>query len=174
MPNPTAADYLNLSKEIYKDTYFKRKRIISKINGKSTQDWEIVTEINDKKSGLQGAMVVPRSEYGKVVYHHQRPSQAIFVARGTEITSLQDVKADIDMAFSPIPQTLEHQKGHSQDKADNQYVQYDKFVNKSLKKYRPQNYSFTGHSLGGGLAATKVLNIMPKRFLLQVQIVLDI
>lgn len=150
---PTTADYLNLSKEIYNDRYFNGTLKFKKIKGKDNQTWEIVTKINDKKSGLQGAMVVPKSEYGKVVYHHQRPSQAIFVARGTEITSLQDVKADIDMAFSPIPQTLEHQKGHSQDKADNQYVQYDKFVNKSLKKYRPQNYSFTGHSLGGGLAA---------------------
>lgn len=36
--------------------------------------------------------------------------------------------------------------------AQNQFIQYDAFVRQTIQAYNPQNYSFTGHSLGGALA----------------------
>ena len=35
---------------------------------------------------------------------------------------------------------------------NNQFVEYEEFVNQTVKKYNPKDYSFTGHSLGGALA----------------------
>ncbi|WP_420919918.1 lipase family protein, partial [Carnobacterium maltaromaticum] len=36
--------------------------------------------------------------------------------------------------------------------ANNQFIQYDAFVQQTIKDFKPENYSFTGHSLGGALA----------------------
>lgn len=114
-------------------------------------------------------MVVPADEYDDVVYHHKQPSQAIFVARGTEPTSYKDWNADLQLGTGDTPETIEKNiqkqekiikdtpltqpskiydaQATKENLENNQFVQYDKFVNDSLKKYQPKEYSFTGHSL---------------------------
>lgn len=88
--NVTDADYWTLSRDIYNDDYLKPgyKFITKKSVKRPIQDivihhnWKTVTSINDVNSDLQAAMVVPAEEYKSVVNYRQRPSQAIFVARG--------------------------------------------------------------------------------------------
>lgn len=176
----TDADYWTLANKIYDDEKLRPKAKFYAQNSLNNPDqdivdhhnWKTVTSINDKNSDLQAAMVVPSDEYDAVVKHHQQPSQAIFVSRGT--SSLRDWQTNAtELATGATPKTLEkitqEQKkepiytatnnahidpaGTLQQVAEeNQFVQYDKFVSKSLKKYKPKEYSFTGHSLGGALA----------------------
>lgn len=203
--NATDADYWTLAHNIYKNKYltpgqeFQTKKSIKNPDQDiiDNHNWITVTSINDKNSDLQAAMVVPADEYEAVVKHHQQPSQAIFVARGT--SSARDWETNIsELATGHTPQTIE--KNYQNAKKENpeirsrleeiqsannnpnnklnqstknfinqgtndalkiipnnpkepanQFIQYDKFVDDNLKKYKPKEYSFTGHSLGGGL-----------------------
>ncbi len=174
----TDADYWALADGIYEDEQLTpgQEFDTAKSVSNPTQDikenhkWVTVTSINDKNSDLQAAMVVPADEYDAVVKYHQQPSQAIFVARGT--SSARDWETNInELATGATPNTLkkvnqglENKQANSalnsyqidpiatlkQHINENQFIQYDKFVDDNLKKYQPKEYSFTGHSLGGG------------------------
>lgn len=170
--NVTDADYWTLSRDIYNDDYLKPgyKFITKKSVKRPIQDivihhnWKTVTSINDVNSDLQAAMVVPAEEYKSVVNYRQRPSQAIFVARGT--SSIRDWKANIsELAIGQVLEMIEQNYLESDNNLSNklqqiwgfinenitdQFAKYDSFVDNCLKKYQPKRYSFTGHSLGGG------------------------
>ncbi|MBF2580651.1 alpha/beta hydrolase family protein [Listeria welshimeri] len=61
----------------------------------------------------------------------------VFVSRGSE--ELNDWKENLGLVVK-------------EDDKEGQFKVYDKFVNDTLGKFKTQDYSFTGHSLGGGLA----------------------
>lgn len=46
--------------------------------------WKVLESIDNKKSGLQGAALVPANEYEDVKSGKKEPSNMIFVSRGTE------------------------------------------------------------------------------------------
>lgn len=151
--NTTDADYWTLAHEIYDDEYLKLGKTFHTSDSlknpsqdiKENHNWITITSINDPNSDLQAAMVIPADEYDAVVNHNQQPSQAIFVARGT--TSGRDWETNAtELATGPTPQTIDK---NSKKMPDNQFVQYDHFVDACIKKYKPKEYSFTGHSLGG-------------------------
>jgi len=141
----TEKSYWELSKEIYKDENLK--------NGKEiyTKDGTFyVVEPIDKKNGLQAAAVVSQADYKKIQAGKQ-PSNVIFVSRGTE--ELKDWGTNFgELGMSQVsPDEL---KAMNMDviNDNSQFVSYSNFVDSVLKTYNPQDYVFTGHSLGGALA----------------------
>ncbi|WP_167630527.1 lipase family protein [Listeria valentina] len=53
---------------------------------------------------------------------------------------------------APIPLKVLLHTASWQINSDNQFTEYQNFVNQTLKQYKVKDYSFTGHSLGGALA----------------------
>ncbi|MBF2482559.1 lipase, partial [Listeria seeligeri] len=123
-----------LSDEVYNSSYLKEGE---KIKLSNKENWVTINSTN-QNNGLQAIAVVPLKDYKNYnsgnlkVYNH-----IIFVSRGSE--ELDDWKENIGLL---------DKDGSKQS----QFKSYDNFVNETLKKYRTMDYSFTGHSLGGGLA----------------------
>ncbi|HAK1572496.1 TPA: lipase [Listeria monocytogenes] len=123
-----------LADAAYEDKYLKLGSILPLENDET---WVTINSTN-QNNGLQAIAVVPLKDYKNYnngnlkVYNH-----IIFVSRGSE--ELDDWKENVGLL---------DKDGSEQS----QFKSYDKFVNETLKKYRTMDYSFTGHSLGGGLA----------------------
>lgn len=123
-----------LSDEVYNSSYLKKGQKIKLIN---KETWVTINSVN-KDNGLQAIVVVPLKDYkdynnGKLkTYNH-----IVFVSRGSE--ELDDWNENLGLVAK-------------KDNKEGQFKAYDKFVNGTLEKFKTQDYSFTGHSLGGGLA----------------------
>ncbi|MBF2671024.1 lipase family protein [Listeria seeligeri] len=123
-----------LSDEVYNSSYLKKGQKIKLIN---KETWVTINSVN-KDNGLQAIAVVPLKDYkdynnGKLkTYNH-----IVFVSRGSE--ELDDWSENLGLVAK-------------KDNKEGQFKAYDKFVNGTLEKFKTQDYSFTGHSLGGGLA----------------------
>nr|WP_311773483.1 hypothetical protein [Listeria cossartiae] len=123
-----------LAAECYED---KSLKVGQEIQIENKEKWVTINSTN-QNNGLQAIAVVPLKDYKNYnsgnlkTYNH-----IIFVSRGSE--ELDDWKENIGLL---------DKDGSKQS----QFKSYDKFVNETLKKYRTMDYSFTGHSLGGGLA----------------------
>lgn len=166
-------EYYELNKISYDD------KILNKGNSieiKNEAKWKVIDSIDNKKSGLQGAALVPAEEYEDITSGKQEPSNMVFVSRGTN--NLTDWECNFtDLGSYPKPSTLRKieqsellKKSRAVLKSsislsvikkffngatstkNNQFVEYEDFVNATVKKYKPKDYSFTGHSLGGALA----------------------
>lgn len=164
MAQLTDAQYWGLSDAVYKDKFLKIKKIDGKIDKNSVQtikledgtNWVTINSINHE-SGLQAMAVVSLEEYkdlcsGKI----KAPENMAFVTRGSEMgeDGYNDwVKTNaIILGGSKVsPEELKKAK-IEQVNDQNQFIQYDLFVRQTIKEFNPQNYSFTGHSLGGALA----------------------
>ncbi|CAD5902930.1 lipase family protein [Carnobacterium maltaromaticum] len=118
--------------------------------------WVTINSINHE-SGLQAMAVVSLDEYkalcsGKIT----APKNMVFVTRGSEMgeDGYNDwVKTNGIVLGSSSVSPEELKKAEiEQVNAQNQFIQYDAFVRQTIQAYNPQNYSFTGHSLGGALA----------------------
>lgn len=169
---PADSDYWNLSNNIYSDSYLEKAALF---NGAEdiknptpelkSHNWRTVSSINDEQSGLQGAMVVPSKEYKDVISGKKKPSQAIFVSRGTEEFGKDLLQTDIGVLggtsmlpgsshyISDVKKYKNHPNKELREVYDtNQFAKYDDWVQSQVNHYQPKNYEFTGHSLGGGLA----------------------
>ncbi|MFS7414243.1 hypothetical protein AB6889_16795 [Carnobacterium maltaromaticum] len=118
--------------------------------------WVTINSINHE-SGLQAMAVISLDEYkalcsGKI----KAPENMVFVTRGSEMgeDGYNDwVKTNGIVLGSSSVSPEELKKAEiEQVNAQNQFIQYDAFVRQTIQAYNPQNYSFTGHSLGGALA----------------------
>lgn len=118
--------------------------------------WVTINSINHE-SGLQAMAVISLDEYkalcsGKI----KAPENVVFVTRGSEMgeDGYNDwVKTNGIVLGSSSVSPEELKKAEiEQVNAQNQFIQYDTFVRQTIQAYNPQNYSFTGHSLGGALA----------------------
>ncbi|MBQ6484222.1 MAG: hypothetical protein IJI90_04280 [Carnobacterium sp.] len=117
--------------------------------------WVTINSINTD-SGLQAMAVIPMNEYkdlcsGKIT----EPQTLVFATRGSEMgeDGYNDwIKTNaIILAGGKSPEELKKYEVE-QVNAQNQFIQYDAFVQQTIKDFKPENYSFTGHSLGGALA----------------------
>ncbi|WP_159458317.1 Mbeg1-like protein [Listeria sp. ILCC792] len=120
-----------LSQWVYSDSKLKVGKTIKIKDG----TWTTIKSINSS-NGLQAVAVVPTKEYqaykaGKSNHF----SKVVFVSRGSE--ELADWKQNAKLI---------------NNKVDDQFKSYESFVNQFLKDYQVDDYSFTGHSLGGALA----------------------
>lgn len=126
-----ASNY-ELSTKVYRDNFLKAG---SSIDLLSDGKWATVKSINSK-NGLQAVAVVPTKEYQAYKQGKSKHfSKVVFVSRGSE--ELADWKQNAKLL---------------DNKVDSQFKSYDGFVNHFLKDYQVDDYSFTGHSLGGALA----------------------
>ncbi len=105
------------------------------IGMKTSNGWEVVNIDQDKKTGYFGALYKGTFN-GKTEY--------IYATRGTEPTSAQDWINNAQQIFGNSPQ----------------YKQSVEYAEKYAKQYT--GVSFTGHSLGGGLASANALKIEGK------------
>lgn len=200
----TDKEYYELCKISYDDKILSIGNNIKLQSGTKEISWKVINSIDNDKSGLQGAALIPSEEYEDVKTGKNQPSKMVFVSRGTE--NLTDWSCNIsDLGTYPKPSVLrkiENSKiikinrtlikssavmpkflktyyiGATTTK-DNQFAEYDDFVKNTINKYKPKDYSFTGHSLGGALAqyeavinnkigvtysAAKAYRLLPKEF----------
>lgn len=196
----TDEEYYELCKESYDDEILKEGELIKITNGES---WAVLESVDNKKSGLQGSALVPAEEYEDIKSGNIEPSNVVFVSRGTE--SLIDWGCNFtDLGSYPKPNIIKRLENNNIVKItkkiaqynlgfglprkyvsgmvstkNNQFVEYEEFVNNTVEKYSPKDYSFTGHSLGGALAqyngvlhdkktvtysAAKAYRLLPKEF----------
>lgn len=197
-------EYYKLCKESYDNEILKDgKDIKIQVSTKEIK-WKVLDSVDNKKSGLQGSVLVPSEEYEDIKSGKKEASNMIFISRGTE--NLTDWACNIsDLGTYPkpiklrefeksnfikisrasiqlnqaIPKDLKKYTLGSMSTKNNQFVEYEDFVNETVKKYKPKDYSFTGHSLGGALAqyegvlhdkktvtysAARAYRLLPKEF----------
>lgn len=166
MTQLTDEQYWELADSVYQDKHLEISKVEnlsdSKLNqlqtivSKDGSEWVTVNSINSE-SGLQAIAVVSLDEYkalcsGKIT----APENMVFVTRGSEMgeDGYNDwVKTNGIVLGSSSVSPEELKKAEiEQVNAQNQFIQYDAFVRQTIQAYNPQNYSFTGHSLGGALA----------------------
>lgn len=171
----TEEQYFNLADRVYNNDILKNGKSFTLAD---RSQWRVINYIDKNGSGLQAVAVVPAKEYkkGKTNYDN-----VVFVSRGSEGREfLKDwINADLGkLGVGMKPATdvklrgivgKDVQKVHNTLKkyglgnfasslpawylnTDNQFAEYQVFVNQTLKKYKAKDYSFTGHSLGGALA----------------------
>ncbi|TFJ73078.1 lipase family protein [Carnobacterium maltaromaticum] len=164
MAQLTDAQYWGLSDKSYLDGSLTIVKIgelskdVKTITLEDKSEWVTINSIN-KESGLQAMAIIPLSEYkdlssGKI----SQPQTLVFVSRGSE--ELADWKTNaIELGSGGKPETLKNLNldeienyDFKDVNANNQFIQYDAFVQQTIKDFKPENYSFTGHSLGGALA----------------------
>lgn len=197
----TDEEYYKLCDKSYDDKILQEGNLIETKNGGS---WKVIEKIDKEKSGLQGSALVPSIEYEDIKSGKIEPSNMIFVSRGTE--SLTDWGCNFtDLGTYPKPSNIKRLENSnivkitkvlvgmnpvlnniskkyiigSVSTKNNQFIEYEEFVNDTVKKYNPKDYSFTGHSLGGALAqyaavlndrkavtyaAAKPYRLLPKEF----------
>lgn len=171
MAQLTDAQYWGLSDNSYLDEFLKINKIATNYSLSNTNiielsdnsKWVTINSINSE-SGLQAMAVVSLDEYkalcsGKI----KAPENMVFVTRGSESNgdaSNDWVKTNLGTLGSGMkPGTIKNISPdqydgttHEEALKDNQFIQYDVFVRQTIKEFKPENYSFTGHSLGGALA----------------------
>lgn len=114
----------------------------------SARDWE--TNISELATGHTPQTIEKNYQKAKKTYPEMRNRlEALQKANNNPNNKLNQatknfVNQGTSEALKVIPNTP--------SKPANQFIQYDKFVDDNLKKYKPKEYSFTGHSLGGGLS----------------------
>ncbi|WP_250674474.1 hypothetical protein LZ906_016605 (plasmid) [Paraclostridium ghonii] len=197
-------EYYDLCNKSYKDEILRGGNDIKIQAGTKEIKWKVLDSVDNKKSGLQGSALVPSEEYEDIKSGKKEASNMVFLSRGTE--SLTDWACNIsDLGTYPKPIKLrEFEKSNfikisrasikinqaipnvfkkyilgSMSTKNNQFVEYEDFVNETVKKYKPKEYSFTGHSLGGALAqyegvlhdkktvtysAARAYRLLPKEF----------
>lgn len=162
----TDEQYWKLADSVYRDKWLKINSIknisqkelenVNTITVKDGSQWVTINSINHE-SGLQAMAVVSLDEYkalcsGKIT----APKNMVFVTRGSEMgeDGYNDwVKTNgIVLGSSSVSPEELKKADIEQVNAQNQFIQYDAFVRQTIQAYNPQNYSFTGHSLGGALA----------------------
>lgn len=165
MVQVTDEQYWGIANNSYKDKNLEIQKIkeMSKSELNSLQTivledgsrWVTINSINTD-SGLQAMAVIPMNEYkdlcsGKIT----EPQTLVFATRGSEMgeDGYNDwIKTNaIILAGEKSPEELKKYEVE-QVNAQNQFIQYDAFVQQTIKDFKPENYSFTGHSLGGALA----------------------
>lgn len=165
MVQVTDEQYWGIANNSYKDKNLEIQKIkeMSKSELNSLQTivledgsrWVTINSINTD-SGLQAMAVIPMNEYkdlcsGKIT----EPQTLVFATRGSEMgeDGYNDwIKTNaIILAGGKSPEELKKYEVE-QVNAQNQFIQYDAFVQQTIKDFKPENYSFTGHSLGGALA----------------------
>ena len=165
MVQVTDEQYWGIANNSYKDKNLEIQKIkeMSKSELNSLQTivledgsrWVTINSINTD-SGLQAMAVIPMNEYkdlcsGKIT----EPQTLVFATRGSEMgeDGYNDwIKTNaIILAGGKSPEELKKYEVE-QVNAQNQFIQYDTFVQQTIKDFKPENYSFTGHSLGGALA----------------------
>lgn len=174
----TDEQYFNLSDEVYKnDTLTKGRDLFTK----DGSHWKVINSVDKQGSGLQAIAVVPAKEYkkGKTSYANaifvargSEPNAKQFMKDWihTDVGKLgigQKPETDrkLKKAVGQPSQTVADfakkwslpGKGIAQlpawySNTDNQFYDYQVFVNQTLKDYQIPNYTFTGHSLGGALS----------------------
>ena len=205
MRNLSDKEYFEVCNESYKkDILIEGKEIEIKEKSKQSEIWKVLESVDNKKSGLQGSALVPANEYDDIKSGKIEPSNMIFVSRGTE--NLTDWGCNItDLGTYPRPRDIKRLENSnivkitkasvamnpglnsiskkyiigSLSSKNNQFIEYEEFVDDTVKKYNPKEYSFTGHSLGGALAqyvavlkdkkavtyaAAKPYRLLPKEF----------
>ncbi|PFJ75537.1 lipase family protein [Bacillus nitratireducens] len=134
--------YWNFSEQVYENTQLKTEAIFSTKQG----DYTVIGDpINNEKSGLQAVILASDADYKKI-QNGQQPDHLIFVSRGTE--SLNDWSTN----FKQLGSYPNIEKLKKDQTKDHQFLEYDNFVKDKVATYKPKDYSFTGHSLGGALA----------------------
>lgn len=162
----TDEQYWKLADSVYQDKHLEISEIkkltdrelseMQPIVAKDGSKWVTLNSINHE-SGLQAIAVVSLDEY-KALCSGQitAPENMVFVTRGSEMgeDGYNDwVKTNGIVLGSSSVSPEELKKAEiEQVNAQNQFIQYDAFVRQTIQAYNPQNYSFTGHSLGGALA----------------------
>lgn len=174
----TDEQYFNLSDEVYKNKYLKKGILLKADDGSY---WNVIDSVNNNGSGLQAIAVVPAKDYqkGKMNYDNvifvsrgSEPNKSQFVKdwihtdflklgiglkppidKGVQANYGENLKkiADISSKVS-LPGMGLAQLPSWYINTDNQFVDYQTFVNQTIKKFNIQDYSFTGHSLGGALS----------------------
>ncbi|WP_317912504.1 lipase family protein [Carnobacterium maltaromaticum] len=166
MTQLTDEQYWKLADSVYDDKWLNINNIttlsidelkkLETINANDGSKWVTINSISTD-SGLQAMAVISLDEYkalcsGKI----KAPENMVFVSRGSEMgeDGYNDwVKTNGIVLGSSSVSPEELKKAEiEQVNAQNQFIQYDAFVRQSIQQYNPQNYSFTGHSLGGALA----------------------
>lgn len=202
MRNLSDKEYFELCNESYKKDILIKGKVL--LNTNTKEKWKVLDSVDNEKSGLQGSALVPSEEYEDIKSGKKEPSNIVFVSRGTE--DLTDWGCNIsDLGTYPKPSELrkfdknekiknirksiennetipgltkKYVLGRTTTK-NNQFVEYEDFVNETVKKYNPKDYTFTGHSLGGALAqyvgvlhdkktvtysAAKAYRLLPKEY----------
>jgi len=166
MAQLTDEQYWKLADSVYKDKWLEINKIadlsknelknVETITVEDGSKWVTLNSINHE-SGLQAMAVVSLDEYkalcsGKI----KAPENMVFVTRGSELgdDGYNDwVKTNlITLGGSSVSPDELKNADIEQVNAQNQFIQYDKFVRETIQEFDPENYTFTGHSLGGALA----------------------
>lgn len=108
----------------------------AKVGDKTSNGWEVMKVDDNDETGFQGALY-------KGTYNNK--TEYIYATAGTDFTSLSDWQNNIQQITT----------GNAE-----QYSQSVKIAGQLSKDY--QGISFTGHSLGGGLASANALAVEGK------------
>ncbi|GGC95738.1 lipase family protein [Enterococcus wangshanyuanii] len=150
MTQLTDEQYFSLSESIYDNDMLSPGKAIKSSDGVW---WVVINSVNQSESDLQGVAVVPKSEYDKMQAGKiSNYPNVTFVSRGT--SSLKDWEQNLStlgVGFKPS-EIREASNNSLANRVSNQFLGYEDFVNETLSQFKPKNYDFTGHSLGGALA----------------------
>lgn len=150
MAQLTDEQYFGLAERVYQDKNISNG--ITIVLDDKTK-WVVINSVDQSVSDLQGVAVVPKSEYDKMQSGKiSNYSNITFVSRGT--SSLKDWEQNLSTlgtGFKPS-EVREASNNSLANRVSNQFLGYEDFVNETLSQYKPKNYDFTGHSLGGALA----------------------
>ncbi|MBC1318514.1 lipase family protein [Listeria booriae] len=148
MSNISELQYFGLSDNIYKRKYLKvnvvapltkeREEKLTTIILEDASRWVVIESV-DKDNGLQAAAVVRLKEYRDVCNGKLKKFENIvFVSRGSQ--ELADWETNASLATKKMPEY------------GDQFFDYQEFIKGTLRSYDTEEFSFTGHSLGGALA----------------------
>ena len=166
--------FYHLSFKVYEDVYLNKNNSIS-----IHEDEFIVIDCVNKKSGLQAMAVVSIADYEKIKTNLP-PNNILFVSRGTDqfkdwttninqlatnfpVDKLKKISKYVqkttdlpsyEKKISARPSSLNLIKvwGIECLVKDHQFIEYEAWVEDILTNLQPNDYTFTGHSLGGALA----------------------
>ncbi|MBC2173866.1 lipase family protein [Listeria booriae] len=148
MSSITEQQSFSLSDKIYEGRTLKVQTIrpmseiqaakVPTIRLEDKSEWVTVNSIN-KENGLQAAAVVPYKEYVDVCSGKVKSFETmVFVSRGSQ--ELADWTTNVGLATKKEPEY------------DNQFFDYEHFIQGTLDDFPTKDFQFTGHSLGGALA----------------------
>lgn len=150
MTQLTDEQYFSLAEKVYDDDVLSNGKAIKSSDEKW---WVVINSVDQSVSDLQGVAVVPKSDYdnmqaGKISNY----PNITFVSRGTSSTTdWEQNLSTLGAGFKPS-EIRAASNNSLANRVSNQFLGYEDFVNETLNQYKPKNYDFTGHSLGGALA----------------------